>query len=122
MRITDNHGADIILEVGGAQTLNKSLSCVAFGGLIDCIGYVSGKVNEPENRTNLNVLILARNATVKGIINGPRDRFEEMNAFYEKNQIRPVISHVYPFEKAREAFEFLYSGSHFGKVVVQVKA
>lgn len=121
LRLTDNHGADIILEVGGAHTLNKSLACVAFGGLINCIGYVSGKTNEPDDRTNLNVLILARNVTLKGILNGPRDRFEEMIQFYDQHQIRPVISDVFPFEKAQEAFKFLYGGGHFGKIVIQVK-
>lgn len=121
MQITNNRGADVILEVGGAKTLNKSLSCVAFGGLINCIGYLSGKVNEPDDRTNLNVLILSRNATVKGIINGPKDRFEEMVKFYDKHQIHPVISHVFPFQDSKEAFKFLYNGSHFGKVVIQVK-
>lgn len=121
MRLTDNRGADIILEVGGAKTLNKSLSCVAFGGLVNCIGYLSGKVNEPDDRTNLNVLILSRNSTVKGIINGPKDRFEEMIRFYEKHQIRPVVNHAFPFKESKEAFKFLYNGSHFGKVVIQVK-
>ena len=121
MRITNNHGADIILEVGGARTLNKSLSCVAFGGLINCIGYLSGKVNEPDDRTNLNLLILSRNVTLKGIINGPKDRFEEMNKFYEKHEIHPVISNTFPFKESQEAFKCLYSGSHFGKVVIQVK-
>jgi NADPH:quinone reductase-like Zn-dependent oxidoreductase len=121
MRLTDNHGADIILEVGGARTLNKSLACVAFGGLVNCIGYLSGKQNEPDDRTNLNVLILARNATVKGILNGPRDRFEEMARFYDRHHIRPVVNRVFPFERAGEALRFLYSGGHFGKVVVRVK-
>lgn len=120
MRVTDNHGADIILETGGAQTLRKSFECIAFGGLIDCIGYLSGKMDAPGDRLNVNLLALRRNVTLKGIINGPRDRFEEMVAFYEKHQIHPVVNKVFAFGEADQAFKFLASGSHFGKVVIKV--
>ncbi|GES57024.1 alcohol dehydrogenase [Aspergillus terreus] len=120
MRVTDNHGADIILETGGAQTLRKSFECIAFGGLIDCIGYLSGKMDAPGDRLNVNLLALRRNVTLKGIINGPRDRFEEMVAFYEKHQIHPVVNKVFAFGEADQAFRFLASGSHFGKVVIKV--
>lgn len=121
LKLTDQHGADIILETGGAQTLRKSFDCVAWGGLINCIGYLSGKVDEPDDRTNVNVLALRRNVTLKGILNGPRDRFEEMIAFYERHRIRPVVHRVFAFEEAKEAFKYLFSGSHFGKVVIRVK-
>ncbi|KAJ5121736.1 hypothetical protein N7526_008673 [Penicillium atrosanguineum] len=121
MEWTGNHGADIILETGGAQTLRKSFDCIAFGGLIDCIGYVSGKVDAAEDRLNVNLLALRRTVTLKGIINGPKDRFEEMIRFYETHQIRPVVNRVFAFAEAKEAFKFLESGSHFGKVVIQVK-
>ena len=123
MKLTDNEGADIILECGGAQTLYKSLDCIAFGGLISCIGYVSGKEETDEKpKLNLNLLALRRNVTLKGIINGPRDRFVEMCNFYAKHKIHPVVDKTFSFEEADQAVKYLYSGSHFGKVVVKVKA
>lgn len=121
MRVTDNHGADIILETGGAQTLRKSFDCIAFGGLIDCIGYVSGKVDTDDDRMNVNLLALRRTVTLKGIINGPNDRFKEMLRFYEAHQIHPVVNRVFSFAESKEAFKFLESGSHFGKVVIKVE-
>ncbi|KAJ9191569.1 hypothetical protein DTO164E3_8795 [Paecilomyces variotii] len=120
MSLTSDHGADIILETGGAGTLRKSFDCIAWGGLINSIGYLSGKQDEPGDRTNVNLLALRRTVTLKGIINGPKDRFEEMLAFYEKHQIRPVVNRVFGFEEGKEALKFLYSGGHFGKVVVRV--
>lgn len=120
--VTKGHGADIILETGGAQTLRKSFDCIAFGGLIDCIGYLSGKVDAADDRMNVNLLALRRNVTLKGIINGPKDRFEEMVEFYQKHQIHPVVNRVFPFAEAKEAFRFLENGSHFGKVVITVKS
>lgn len=49
----------------------------------------------------------------------PRSSFDRMNAFLDKNRIRPVIDKVYPFEAARQAYEHLAKGA-FGKVVITV--
>lgn len=126
LKITSNRGVDIILETGGAYTVRKSFDCIAFGGLINCIGYTSGKLDplnteETGGRLNVNVLALRRNVTLKGIINGPKDRFEEMVQFYKEQKIKPLICKVFGFEEAKQAFKFLSGGGHFGKVVVQVK-
>jgi NADPH:quinone reductase-like Zn-dependent oxidoreductase len=58
---------------------------------------------------------------LKGILNGPRDRFEEMLRFYEMKKITPVVDKVFAFDEAREALQYLYGGGHFGKVVIRVK-
>ncbi|KAI0538909.1 oxidoreductase [Xylaria digitata] len=119
LKLTDGRGADIVLECGGTQTLGKSFRCVAFGGLINAIGYLSGK-QDTTGDLNANVLALRRNVTFKGIINGPKDRFEEVLRFYESERIEPVIDRKFEFEEADEALKYLFSGSHFGKVVVKV--
>ncbi|KAH8797962.1 hypothetical protein F5884DRAFT_814221 [Xylogone sp. PMI_703] len=120
LKMTNGEGADTIFENGGANTLRKSFECVAFGGLINCIGYLSGKQDTLEDRTNTNVLAIKRNVTLKGLLNGPKDRFEEMLKFYEEHQIKPVIDKVFGFEEAKEALKYLFSGGHFGKVVIRV--
>ena len=120
LSITDNRGADIVFECGGAQTLRQSFECVAFGGLINCIGYLSGKQDAPGDRLNTNVLALKRNVTLKGILNGPKDRFQEMLALYADKEVRPVVDKVFRFDEAKEALAYLFEGSHFGKVVVKV--
>ena len=70
--------------------------------------------------TNVNVLALKRNVTLKGILNGPKDRFQEMLGFYEEKEIRPVVDKMFAFEEADQALRYLFSGKHFGKVVVSV--
>lgn len=122
LKVTGGKGADIIFENGGSQTLRKSFECVAFGGLIDCIGYLSGKeVKEGDDKTHTNLLALKRNVTLKGLLNGPRERFEEMIEFFEKHHIKPVVDKVFPFEEAKESFQYLFAGEHFGKVVIKVQ-
>ncbi|KAF4983977.1 hypothetical protein FZEAL_731 [Fusarium zealandicum] len=124
MQATSGRGADIIFETGGVRTLRKSFDSVAFGGLINCVGYLAGKDEDKQEgaapQVGVNVLALRRNVTLKGILNGPRDRFEEMVAFYDKHRVRPVVCKVFALEQADEAFKFLSSGGHFGKVVVRV--
>jgi NADPH:quinone reductase-like Zn-dependent oxidoreductase len=121
LEATGSRGADVVIEVGGATTLRKSFEAVRFGGLIACIGYLSGKQDEAGDRTNTNLLCLKRNVTLKGILNGPRDELERMLKFYEEKQIRPVVDRVFKFDEANEALQYLFGGGHFGKVVVKVK-
>lgn len=120
MRFTGGAGADVIFENGGAGTLRKSFEAVAFGGLINCIGYLAGKEDAEGDRTNTNLLALKRTVTLKGILNGPKERFEEMARFCEEKKLRPVVDRVFEFGEAKEALQYLFSGSHFGKVVVRV--
>jgi NADPH:quinone reductase-like Zn-dependent oxidoreductase len=120
LRITNGRGADIIFENGGALTTAKSFNCIRFGGLFNAIGYVSGKVDPPEERLNINVQAIRKNVTLVGMLNGPTDRFEEMLEFFEKFEIKPVVDRVFAFEDAKVALEYLWSGSHFGKVVIKM--
>jgi NADPH:quinone reductase-like Zn-dependent oxidoreductase len=110
----------MIFENGGAATLRKSFDCIAFGGLINSIGYLSGKQDAEGDRTNTNLLALLRNVTLKGLLNGPRDRLEEMLAFYEEHRIKPVVDRVFSFEEAKAGVEYLFGGGHLGKVVIKL--
>lgn len=120
LRLTSGKGADIIFENGGALTTAKSFNCIRFGGLFNAIGYVSGKVDPKEERMNINVQAIRRNVLLVGLLNGPRDRVVEMLAYYEEHGIKPVIDRVFRFEEAKEALEYMWSGSHFGKVVLKI--
>ncbi|EHK50946.1 Hypothetical protein TRIATDRAFT_83775 [Trichoderma atroviride IMI 206040] len=128
LEATEGNGADYIVEVGGAKTLRKSFESVSFGGTISCIGYVSGKEDTDDdkdkasswNKLNVNVLALRKNVTLKGLINGGKDRFEEMVRFYEDKEIRPVVCKVFGLEEAKEAMGYVQGGKHFGKVVIKI--
>jgi NADPH:quinone reductase-like Zn-dependent oxidoreductase len=40
--------------------------------------------------------------------------------FIAQHKLKPVIDRVFAFEDAAAAFEYLESGSHFGKVVIRL--
>jgi NADPH:quinone reductase-like Zn-dependent oxidoreductase len=46
--------------------------------------------------------------------------FAAMNRAIAEHKLRPVIDRVFPMEQAREAWEYLKSAAHFGKVVLRV--
>jgi NADPH:quinone reductase-like Zn-dependent oxidoreductase len=42
-----------------------------------------------------------------------------MNDFVERHAIKPVVSDVFPFARAVEAFDLMERGGQFGKIVVR---
>jgi NADPH:quinone reductase-like Zn-dependent oxidoreductase len=48
------------------------------------------------------------------------DRFEDMNRLITAREIHPVVDKVFPFEQAIEAYSYLESQKHVGKVVIKV--
>jgi NADPH:quinone reductase-like Zn-dependent oxidoreductase len=100
--------------VGGAGTLERSAKAVRTGGYIALIGVLAG------TGTFNPMGILMKAVTVQGIFVGSRAMLEEMNRFIGDSKLRPVIDRVFPLSQAAEALRHLESGSHFGKIVVNV--
>lgn len=120
LKITGGRGADIVVEVGGPDTMEQSVKAVAAGGTISAVGILSGS-STSQVQAALGLSLMGRNAALKGINIGPKDRMEEMMAVYVANQIHPVVGRLFDFEEARTAVEYLKSASHFGKVVIKVQ-
>jgi NADPH:quinone reductase-like Zn-dependent oxidoreductase len=111
---TDGAGADIVVEVGGAGTLERSAKAVRSGGYIALIGVLAGG-------TSFNpIFLLMKAICLQGIFVGSKAMFVDMNRFIVGEHIRPVIDRVFPFVDAAAALRHLESGSHFGKVVVEM--
>jgi len=114
-RFTDGRGADVVMEVGGAGTLDKSLASVRAGGTVCLIGVLTG-VAGPVNTAS----ILRRHVRVQGIYVGSREMFEEMNRAIAQHRLRPWIGKGFRFEEARAAYDHLSSGAHIGKVTISI--
>lgn len=57
-----------------------------------------------------------------GVSVGSRQDCEDMFAVIAHHKLRPVVGAIFPLAEAREAFAFLKSGAHFGKVVVALNS
>ncbi|AFY96480.1 zinc-dependent alcohol dehydrogenase family protein [Chamaesiphon minutus] len=112
--LTQQQGVDRVIEVGGAGTLEKSLRATSIGGKVSLIGVLggAGEVNHAQ--------ILMKAIDIQGIYVGSREMFETMIRAISLHQIQPIIDRVFPFAEAPNAYRHLQSGSHFGKVVIQV--
>jgi len=114
-KITGMIGADHIIEVGGAGTLEQSLKAIRLFGHISLIGVLAG------GSRDLSLLpILMQNIRVQGVIVGSISSFESMNRAISFHNIKPVIDRVFPFEGSPEAVRYLAAGKHFGKVCIKI--
>ena len=105
-------GVDLVVEVGGAGTLERSVKATRPGGRIALIGVLAGgKGFDPMG-------MMMKGITLRGIYVGSRVMFEAMNAGIEKYAIRPVIDRVFPCGEFHAAFKYLEAAGHFGKVVM----
>ncbi len=114
-RLTNGLGADHIVEVGGAGTLQKSLAATRASGHIAFVGVLTGP-----SAAIATGAILTRSLRITGIYVGSRVMFDHLLAAMTPTQLRPVIDRVFDFADAPAALAHLQSGAHFGKIVVKL--
>jgi NADPH:quinone reductase-like Zn-dependent oxidoreductase len=112
--LTNDHGVDHVLEVGGQDTLPRAIQALAYDAHVGIIGGLSGFAASLPVGT-----LLQLGTQVSGIYVGSRADFEAMNEFIEEHEIVPVVDRVFSFEEAPAAFEFMDSGSFLGKIVIR---
>lgn len=113
--ITNKQGADHIIEVGGAGTLQESIRSVRPFGIIHLIGVLGG------GEGNIELLPVVMNQVrIQGVVVGSRNAFREMNRGLESSEIHPVVDQVFSWKDFGESLSYLKSGGHFGKIVVRI--
>lgn len=113
--LTDGVGVDRVIEVGGPGTLERSINAVRVGGVIALIGILTG-VGGAITPTGL----MRKSITLRGIYVGSRQMFTEMNRAIAAHRIKPVIDKRFDFGEARDAYHYMRSGGHLGKLVIDV--
>lgn len=113
--LSGGSGVDHILEVGGAATLEKSLSALRPGGHLVLVGLLSGQRSDAEKaRAN------SKGVRVDGVYVGSVAHFRSFCTMVESSKLKPVVDHVFDFSEARRAYEALQEAGHFGKLVIRV--
>ncbi len=114
LKATGGEGVDHVLEVGGANTLEKSMGAVRPGGSIYVIGSLAGAgAINPR-------MINRKGMRLQGIHVGSREMFAAMNRAVALAKFRPVIDRAFAFEDARRAYEHQAAGGHVGKIVIKL--
>jgi NADPH:quinone reductase-like Zn-dependent oxidoreductase len=115
LELTDGQGADHVIDTGGVGTLPKSYLAVGPGGTVSVIGVMT----RPEGDLSPYPL-MAKFAMVRGVFVGAREHFEGLMKAIAVNKLRPVVDKTFPFDAAPEAYKYLKSAQHFGKVVITI--
>ena len=115
LEMTDGVGVDRAIEVGGAGTLQKSITATRIGGQVSLIGVLTGMTG-----TIVPTPILAKSITMRGIYVGSRRMFTQMNRAISQNKLRPVIDRTVAFEAAQDAYRAMRATEHLGKIVIRV--
>ena len=116
IRLADGLGAHLVVEVGGAGTLKRSIAAGRWNSTIVMLGGVSGAYGG-----EIEPYALIRGAKrVVGIQTGSRAMIERLARFVEQAKVRPTVDRVFKFGEARDAYKYLESGRAFGKVVISL--
>ncbi len=113
-RFTEGRGVDVVVEVGGENTLQQSMLAARVGGRIVVIGVLSGfgsTISLP--------MLFSNNLHLIGISVGSRAQFADMLAHVEKWKLKPVIDRTFAFEEVPAALRTMESGRFFGKLCVR---
>ncbi|WP_417620222.1 zinc-dependent alcohol dehydrogenase family protein [Parasphingorhabdus sp.] len=114
--LTGGLGVEHIVEVGGPNTLKQSFHCARTGGHIAIIGAVGGFDVDAMPF----VILQAKRLRVQAVTVGTRRDQIEMVRAIETHRIKPVVDKLFQLDDLAEAFRHLQSGSHVGKVCVEM--
>ncbi|MDY0917370.1 NADPH:quinone oxidoreductase family protein [Pseudomonas viridiflava] len=123
-RITNGNGADVIYDPVGGDLFDQAIRAIAWNGRLLVVGFASGRI--PELPVNLALL---KGASVVGVFWGsfaqrqPQDNaanFKQLFAWFEEGKLKPLVSQVYPLERAGGAIDALGGRRAVGKVVVSI--
>ncbi|MEE4944886.1 NADPH:quinone oxidoreductase family protein [Pseudomonas alliivorans] len=123
-RLTNGNGVDVIYDPVGGDLFDQAIRAIAWNGRLLVVGFASGRI--PELPVNLALL---KGASVVGVFWGsfaqrqPQDNaanFKQLFAWFEEGKLKPLVSQVYPLERAGEAIDALGGRRAVGKVVVSI--
>ncbi|KAK3334052.1 putative alcohol dehydrogenase [Cercophora scortea] len=110
-------GFDIVVDVGGNQTLPQSLAAVRVDGLVAMVGAVGDMAAAP-------VPLFAafmHTCVVRGVLCGSRAQLKQLVRYIDEKGIQPAVDDVvFELAEAKDAYRRLNEKRHIAKVVIRV--
>nr|UEN71130.1 fatty acid synthase 2 [Glyphodes pyloalis] len=127
LRRTRGRGVDLVLNSLADDKLQASVRCLAEGGRFLEIGKL-----DLSNNTNLGMAIFLKNTTFHGILldalfEAGGDDVEKaavvrcMSEGLASGAVRPLPSTIFADHQLEQAFRYMATGKHIGKVVLRVR-
>jgi NADPH2:quinone reductase len=121
--LTHGEGVDAVFEMLGGEHTAKSTRCLRDFGRVIQYGTATGKPPKLDLRA-----MYAKSASVQGLwltylsqkheIMEPA--WQRLSAWIAQGKLTPQIGHVFPLERAVEAYKLLEDGKNYGKVVLKI--
>lgn len=105
---------DVIIDSAGGAGFASLIDLAAPGGRIAFFGATRGNAPEMVLRK-----IFWKQLSILGTSMGSAADWGAMTAFADHHTLKPVVSDVFPFARAVEAFDLMERGGQFGKIVVR---
>ncbi len=107
-------GFHVVVDSAGGPGFGQLVDAATSGGRIVFYGATRGEATLPLRK------IFWRQISLFGTTMGSPADWTAMTAFVAKHGIKPVVSDVFPLDRAEEAFGLMERGDQFGKIVVTV--
>ena len=118
----DGEGADFIIEIGGPETVQQSLQATRIDGTVAIIGQRTAQdIHKKSEKAMMLADAFKYVCTLRRIVVGSRDQFEDMMRSIAVNGIQPFVDErIFGFDQAKEAFQYLGAQKHVGNVVIRI--
>ena len=111
---TNKKGVDIVVEVGGSETIEQSIKASKTGALVGIIGVLSGGTAQlPIGR------IIYKASRLIGITCGNKKELLNMINKFNLSSIKPVIDSTFKFNDLPAALKYMKEGKHLGKIAIE---
>jgi NADPH2:quinone reductase len=116
-------GVDAVFEMLGGENVTKAVRCLRDFGRAIVYGTATGQPSILDTR-----LLYSKGASVHGLwltyLSQNRSvmaaAWKRLSAWAAAGELRPVIGHVLPMERAAEGYRLLQGGKNFGKIVLKI--
>lgn len=107
---------DVIVDSAGGEGFSQRIDVAAPGGRIVFFGATRGDPPVLPMRK-----VFWRHLSLLGTTMGSPTDWEAMTHFVARQKIRPVVSEIFPLDRAQEAFGLMERSAQFGKIVVTMR-
>lgn len=114
--LTGGEGADLVVDVGGADTLARSVRAARMGGTVAIVGVLGGFGDAALPVSTA----MTQNTHLVGITVGSVQAHRDLAAAVGAAGIRPHISHRLGWDEVPEAMRVMQAGEHVGKIAVTI--
>lgn len=123
--LTDERGADVVLDILGGEALPSNLRMLAIEGRLVVIGLLRGSSGEVDLRRMLTRRLTITASTLRArSLEEKAALAEEMHREvwpgFAERQLRPVVDRVLPLDRVVDAHAAMEAGEHTGKIVLMV--